>query len=484
MAADNDDFLDIQLESTSFPTDRLRIRALDGREAISELFSFEVQIVSLDPDGPAPTEMLGADVTLVFVLRGNEIRRIHGMIAQIDDHMSRLTDHRSYVAHIVPRAHRLTLIETQDLFIQMSVPDIIQKKLDLVGILGDSELRLQGEYPKRELVIQYQESDLAYLSRLTEHLGISYFFEQDGGADRIIFTDHPAGFRLNPTIEDIQFRPRGEERDVFELTSRHRVVPSVYVIRDWNYRTPMVDLTAEHELTEAYPGGIVEQGAHHKTPAEGKTLARIRSEERQAQQHYYVGKTDIAALTAGARNILVGHPEIDSLELLMVEVQHHARITVAGVSGSNDRPVYQNTFRATEARRAYRTPRRTPKPKMAGLYTGILEAGPGGSAQVAQMDSEGRYTVRFLFDTNPPGEQPGSRPVRMIQHHVGENYGTHFPLKPGVEVLIGFVNGDPDRPVIVGAVPNPLKPTPVTGKNPAVHRTRTGSGITVDFVDE
>lgn len=98
--------------------------------------------------------------------------------------------------------------------------------------------------------------------------------------------------------------------------------------------------------------------------------------------------------------------------------------------------------------------------------------------------AEGRYTVRLLFDTNPPGEQPASHRVRMLQHHVGENYGTHFPLKPGVEVLIGFVHGDPDRPVIVGAAPNPLKPTAVTSRNPAVHRTRTGSGITVDFVDE
>ena len=102
----------------------------------------------------------------------------------------------------------------------------------------------------------------------------------------------------------------------------------------------------------------------------------------------------------------------------------------------------------------------------------------------AQLDDQGRYVVRFLFDTAPPGERQASRPVRMLQSHVGENYGTHHPLKPGVEVLIGFVHGDPDRPLIVGAVPNPLKPSPVTHRNPDVHRTSTGSGITIDIADE
>ena len=91
--------------------------------------------------------------------------------------------------------------------------------------------------------------------------------------------------------------------------------------------------------------------------------------------------------------------------------------------------------------------------------------------------------MRFLFDTTPPGERPASRPVRMIQNHVGEDYGTHFPLKPGVEVVIGFIDGDPDRPLIVGAVPNPIKPSPVTNADPGVHRIRTSTGITVDMAE-
>jgi type VI secretion system secreted protein VgrG len=85
---------------------------------------------------------------------------------------------------------------------------------------------------------------------------------------------------------------------------------------------------------------------------------------------------------------------------------------------------------------------------------------------------------------NAAGGQPPSRPVRMLQNHAGENYGTHFPLKPGIEVLIAFVGGDPDRPLIVGAAPNPLTPSPVDGRTPTTHRIKTRSGIRFDMVDD
>jgi type VI secretion system secreted protein VgrG len=99
------------------------------------------------------------------------------------------------------------------------------------------------------------------------------------------------------------------------------------------------------------------------------------------------------------------------------------------------------------------------------------------------LDDHGRYTIRFLFDTAPAGEHKASRPVRMIQPHAGPDYGMHFPLKPGIEVLLAFVNGDPDRPLIVGAVPNPETPSPVRKQNSMMNRIKTVSGILVEMND-
>jgi type VI secretion system secreted protein VgrG len=270
---------------------------------------------------------------------------------------------------------------------------------------------------------------------------------------------------------------------VFELTARHRIVPAYYAVRDYNYRTPLVDITGEHELPNAFAGGVIEYGQHHKTPDEGKALAAVRAEERLAGQLVYTGKSGAPALAAGMRVTIADHPDLGSIEVIVTEVEHRATLVV-GSKGASDLPGYVNTFRAIPADRTYRPPRVTPRPRIAGLVTGIIDGGPAGpAAKYAQIDEQGRYLVRFLFDTTPPGERPTSRPVRMLQNHAGENYGTHIPLKPGVEVLIGFIDGDPDRPLIVGAVPNPIKPSPVTNANPGLHRIKTSTGITVDLTE-
>jgi type VI secretion system secreted protein VgrG len=102
----------------------------------------------------------------------------------------------------------------------------------------------------------------------------------------------------------------------------------------------------------------------------------------------------------------------------------------------------------------------------------------------AQIDEQGRYLVRFLFDQSPPTDRAPSRPVRMAQHHAGEGYGAHSPLKPGTEVLLSFIDGDPDRPIIMGAVHNAAKPSPIDRANAITHRFKTQTGITVDMVEK
>jgi type VI secretion system secreted protein VgrG len=486
------DTLVLTLESDDFPCDRLRVRAFSGKEAISQLFAYDVELVCVDHDGPSADAMNGAHVTLVIERepgpRGgwHGVRRLHGVVAEVDDLLAAHADFRVYRLHVVPRAFALALVETQDIFMQHTVPDIVAGKLEAVGLDGAAVARrLEGAYAAREFIVQYQESDLAFVSRLTEHLGISFFFEHGDTADTIVFADAIEGFsRLE---EHLAFRPRGEALDVFELASRRRMVPAYYAVRDYNYRAPLVDLTADHELAEGFAGGVIEYGAHHKTPEEGKAIAVVRAEERRATQLVHTGRSAVPALGAGMRFTLEGHPDLGEQALLVTEIEHRAIQVVAGYEATEE-PGYANTFRAIPADRTYRPPRVTPRPRIAGLVTGIIEVPPGAVPEVsavrhAKLDEQGRYLVRFLFDTTPPGERPASRPVRMIQNHAGEGYGTHFPLKPGIEVVIAFIDGDPDRPLIVGAVPNPIKPSPVTVANPGIHRIKTSTGIVVDMAE-
>ncbi|XYH97451.1 type VI secretion system Vgr family protein [Sorangium sp. So ce1128] len=477
------DSLDIRLELAGFSSDILQVHRLSGREAISQLFSFDVEVVCPSEAAVEGKTFMGEEVAVVFEQDGVELRRIHGMVAEVHDLLASMLEHRAYRLRVVPRAFRLTLVETTEISMNKAVPELIKQKLELVGLSGsDVDFRLMASYAPREFVVQYQETDFAFICRLAEHVGISFFFEHQDGQDTMVFTDSSSGFKPAAGAASVHFRERGETRDVFEIEARSRLVPSVYVARDYNYRQPMLDLTSEHVLPTGYAGGVVEFGGHYKTPAEGKVLAQIRAEERQATQLVYSGKSSLCALGAGARSVLEGHPHLEGLDMLIVEVEH--RVTqAAGGRGAEEPQRYANTFRAIPGQNTYRPPRVTPAPRISGVVTGIVDAGSGGGGSTAEIDDQGRYMVRFLFDTGPAGGAP-SRPVRMLQNHAGANYGTHFPLKPGTEVLIAFVNGDPDRPVIVGAAPNPLTPSPVNSANRTTHRIKTQGGIIFDLVDE
>lgn len=483
-------FVEMRLESPDFSCEKLQIHRVRGQERISQLFSFDIEVVSLDPPVIAQKKVLGARASLVVLRDDLEVRRFHGMIVERSHELDDQIEHETFHLKLVPRAHRLSLVETQELFLEKSVPEIIEQKLLQVGFSGeDFELRLLSSYPQREIVVQYKESDLAFLSRLCEHLGISYFFEHDETRDKIVFTDVQASFS---TIPSAPLRPRGDRRDVFMLARQDKVIPAVYVMRDYNYRTPSVDLTGEHELPEAYAGGVVENAPHVKTPDESVALAKIRAEERQVESVVYTGQSDLPLFSAGRRFPLESaipaefsnvKPDSPQTTLLLVEVTHEASFSVLIAGGEGDERHYKNTFRAIPEEHPYRPPRITPRPRIHGFITGIVDPGPGEpAARVAKLDTWGRYMVRFLFDT-ADHEGKKSHPIRMIQPHAGANYGMHFPLKPGVEVLLGFVDGDPDRPLIVGAVYRPDTPSPVTSVDPTMNRLKSESGVIIEIYD-
>lgn len=471
------ELVQVHIEIEGLPPDALAVSALEGREAISQLFEIEVHAVStgvVDAEG-----LLGLTATLIFERGEQEVCRLFGMVARVRDGFESESDHTSYHILVVPRAYRMTLHETLDIFMDLTVPEILEKKLELARLEKgkDYELRLYDTYPKREFVVQYRETDLAFVSRLTEHLGISFFFEHRDGRDVIVFTDLNSGFRAISEPGRVPFRPRGDLRDVYRLESMARLIPSEYLVRDYNYRTPQVELAARADVNGA-GGRVVEYGSHFKTNEEAGKIAKIRSEEQVAGRRVLEGESDVALLGAGARFLLEGHL-LGDLDLLVTEVTHSVKQVALG--SATDARRYSNRFRAIPRSTAYRPPRVTPKPKVHGVLTGVVDA--SNVSQYAELDSEGRYHVKFMFDTSDvPGGQ-ASRPVRMMQPHSGAGYGMHFPLRAGVEVLIVCVDGDPDRPIIAGTVPNPRTASPVVSGNAPRNIIRTGGNNEINIDD-
>ncbi len=480
--------LEARVESSAWPAGEIQVHRVIGREAISKPFAFEIGIVWPASAGPLDIQAaVLADAALVFVRDGEVVRKVHGILWSIEQHYEIDVEvGRRYTLRLVPRLNNLTLVVTQDILLDKSVPDIIDGTLRKYD-LGDADFSLsalRGKYPKREFVVQYAESDLAFISRLAEHLGIAYAFDHAGGRDQVIFSDGNHGF-VRPDAEDVlPFRTRQNESGLVDLRAKTTAIPGVYSVMDYNYRKPDLDLVGQFESSVGDAGGVIEWGTHHKGPDDAQELARIRGEEHECGRLVFEGESSLCGVSAGFRYGVEGHPDLQGQEILVTEVDHDASFATLTGHGQTEPKGYRNRFKAIPAEQTYRPPRDTPRPRIHGLIHGLVEPRSMDTVEPnPRIEGDGRYWIKFLLDSAPLLERRASHPVRRAQPAVGARYGMHFPLRPGVEVVMAFIQGDPDRPIVLGAVHNARTPAHVVTVNELRSVIETVSGVKMTFKD-
>jgi len=474
--------IDVVLESSDFDARSLRLRALSGREALSELFSFDVTLATR---GARETEpLLGHSATLVFSERGRTLRKVHGLIAECLEEADGDSDATIYRLRLVPHLHRLSLVKLQRVLVDRTVPQILSKKLDNVDLPGD--LRLLEAYAAEPQTVQYKESDLDFLRRLCENEGITFFFEHgDADAtanDRVVFADSNDAMVSQTPLLRLPLRRRGDRTDVFRLDRQTRMMSNYFVVADYCDKRPALDLSCDHQVAEEGGGGVIEYGSNHSSLEQGQRLARVRGEEAASMGLVYLGASDALSLAAPCR-LSVEDPRVGrEHDLLVTEVEHRFAEGQGG-DGTGRALRYENTFRAIPYAQPYRPRRVTPKPRIHGVVTAIVEALHDG-LRTPSLDQDGAYNVRFHFDfeSHFPLSPAG---IRMAQPSAGANgpYGMHFPLRPGAEVLVAFIDGDPDRPIFVGALPNAHPPSPVTSSTPTLSRLVSANGVVFEMND-
>ncbi|MEZ4443851.1 MAG: type VI secretion system tip protein TssI/VgrG [Polyangiaceae bacterium] len=452
------------------------VTTLEGREAISQPFQFRVGLDVAEAQAPSFDALSGANVTLKLDGRGHR-RKLHAMVVG----MARKPDDQGKRVHLEldlrPRLWRSSLVKMYEIHQKLDIPSLIANKLGNVDLRKGTDVlfELQDDYPERDFVVQWDETDLAFISRLAEHLGIAFVFAHDD-TDKIRFVDGPTGFL--PLEGEYVHDPKEGGEGVYDLREQRDLIPTFYFARDYDYRHPDIDVRGEHALEEGFAGAVAEYGPNVRDPAWATRIARIRAEESLSRRDVLEARSKLPSIEAGRRFQLAGaHLDHD---LLVVEVEHRGHF--AGGDSPAATVTYENRFRAVPGHRHYRPPRVTPVPRIPGLVTGSIVTKPHLVERYAEIDDDGRYWVRLMCDPTPAERRP-SVETRLIQAHAGPNYGIHFPLKPGIEVLVAFVNGDPDRPIIVGAAPNAQTPSPINASTSTDHRIRTRSGITIDFED-
>ncbi len=460
------------------------LRGVRGRERISRLFSLDLYLVR--DAGPFSADELDTLFTVPCAVAlgdgpGDVVRGVLESVRQLD--VTRGT--ACYVARLVPTVALLGLGRTNRIFQDLTVPEIVAAVLAGYHLAPERDYRIlsRGKSPRREYVVQYDESDWDFLQRWLEHEGHYYWFEHGGPAEMLVISDSREGAPPIAAPSTVRFRSRntldaGDEHTVqgWELVQRR--TPARVAVFDYNYRTPHVRLLARAPAVEKGGfGTVMRYGDHFKTVDEGAHLARIHGERLAAARRIYSGTTDASRFRVGHWFTLEGATDSDhDRKYLITELDHE-------VGEMPDEPTLRpcTRFKAIPLDVQYRPEQETPWPSIHGIMHGHVAA--DGSGKFAEIDELGRYKVSLPFDSGNAKGAAVSRWIRMAQPHSGPGYGSHQPLHKGVEVLLAFIDGDPDRPIIVGSVPNAHTVSPSTKQNATQSVTRTASGIHLEMED-
>lgn len=479
------------LSCAEFSTD-VHVVAFQGEEGLSRPYRFEVGLsvragAELDLDA-----IPGSRATLTIALAEDRPPQvIQGVMASIELVHS-WTEQSLYRAVLVPLVWTLSLSHHSRIFVDKSVPDIVEEVLLDSGLGGsDYELRLAGSYDPLLHVMQYHESNLGFVSRLMEREGIYYFFEHGDETEKLIITD-AASFHDELESGAVRYVPATGDADQMALESlntwrcRRPMLPAEVAIADYDYLKPSLALAETAPVDGS--GQIRIYGENFRTAAEGQRIAKARAQAYLAQKKVFQGSGRVFNLRPGYRFKLEEHPQPSmNAEYLVTRLVHDGN-----QSGTNDQiqrmlgldsdDEYQVEVEAIPKDVQYRPGLATPIPRIDGVLHAVV-AGPANSAY-AQLDDHGRYKVRLLLDERGNDDGTSSTWVRMLQFHGGGTEGNHFPLRKGTEVMIIFLGGDPDRPLICGAVPNAHKPAPVTVSNHTLNILVTGGSNYLAMQDE
>jgi len=383
----------------------LRIHRMRATERLGQLFEVDLEVVMLAGERLDPDEIIGATSHVEIHLGEELVRTLHGLVTHVVELPPLETETAVYRLTLHPLLWQASMVETFDIHLSCSVPEVVEAKMALLhlGVGTDYSLQLSETYPQRELIVQYGESDLALLSRLCEHLGIFFYFAHEKEQSLLVFGDDTSAYRPIDDDDTVAYRARGEREGVLALTLDRSLIPGIYVCRDYNYRTPTLELQLQHDVQEGFGGAVIEYGGHFNTPDGGQHLAKVRAQEALSRLQVFSGESDDPRFAPGHTFQLEGHPRHNGAYLI-TGIEHDAAQPVAGF-GAGDEHGYTNRFTAIPADRTYRPARRTPIPRIDGVVTGVIETSQGELERFAKLDDHGRYMVRFLFDTAAPGER-------------------------------------------------------------------------------
>jgi len=442
---------------------QLRVVEFSAREGISTPFEVDLTLATREDEVEVTFDDVVGEVGLLTILglTADSVRHIHGIVNRFWQTGSS-GRFFLYKATLVPSCWLLSLAQDCRIFQEKEVKEIIEEVLTDAGITSDRfDFRLQGSYEKKDYCVQYRETDLQFISRLAEAEGIFYFFEHDEENHLLVFADSAGlykpikGKKNDKNQVEIKFSPGAgmvtTSETVYKVAQSRQISPGKVSLKDFNFLKPSAKLLRPKEAkTHAdieqydYPGNFIED-------ARGDTLANIRLDEGRTFLEVIEGQSSCPRLIPGFTFKLTNH-DLGSFEkeYLLTSVSHFGSQPQvleeqAGAEGFS----YSNQFSGIPSEVVYRPLRITPKPIVQGIQTAIV-VGPAG--EEIYTDEHGRVKVQFHWDRVGEKDEKSSCWIRVSQIWAGAGWGAMHIPRIDQEVVVDFLEGDPDKPLITGRV--------------------------------
>ncbi|MBZ5592585.1 MAG: type VI secretion system tip protein VgrG [Acidobacteriia bacterium] len=468
--------------STPLGKDVLLLEGFSGQEAISSLFQFHLDLTAENERNVAFDKLLGQRILIEVMLPNDQTRYLHGIVSSFSQggRGERFTKYR---AEMVPQFWLLTRRVQSRIFQQISVPDILKRVLQ--GL--DVSFELQGTYESRDYCVQYRESDFQFASRLMEEEGIYYFFKHAEDGHKMVVADSPQSHPDLPEgsriiYDEINGGTREEER-IHRWEKQQELRSGKYTLWDHCFELPYKHLEAEKTVVESlsvgkvahklkvggndkleiydFPGAYaqrfdgVDPGGGDRSPdlqrifEDNKRTVNIRLQQETVPALVINGASDCRNFVSGHKFNLAEHFNADG-QYVLTSVSHAAQHEI-GSGKESAETHYSNDFTCIPFALPFRPQRITPRPVVHGSHTATV-TGPKGSEIFT--DKYGRVKVQFHWDREGKNDENSSCWIRVSSGWAAKGWGMVQIPRIGQEVVVNFIEGDPDQPIIVGCVYN------------------------------
>ena len=438
---------------TTLGEDVLLLTAMSGYEALSEPFNFQLELAS-EKDDIAATDIVGKAVDIELTGNDDQPRFFNGHVSHFAAGELRTDGYRAYQAEIVPWLWFLGYSNNCRIFQNQTAVEIIEAVLKEKEV-SDFKKSLTGTYVKRDYCVQFNETDFDFISRLLEEEGIFYFFEHIKGKHTLVLADNMSAYKKCAESSAEYLAGHVMENQLSAWSNQYSYISGKFTQNDFNFEAPSNDLKCTSSSViklvkssnfehYAYPGNFLDKKA-------GSSRTTVRMEEEEALYHVVSSAGTYRSFFAGGMFTIKDHvyEAEKNKSYVITKIYHQANddsYTTGG--GSSD---YQNQFSCIPSNVVFRPGLRHFKPAVHGPQTAVV-VGPKG--EEIYTDKYGRVKVQFHWDRQGKSDEKSSCWVRVAQTMVGKKWGAIFIPRIGQEVVVSFIDGDLDRPLITGCVYN------------------------------